>query len=854
METLNETKNDITFTNELKSGFSEYARYVISDRALPDARDGLKPVHRRIIWAMHELNLTHRSNYKKCARVVGEVTGKYHPHSGGTYESVVRLAQDWSLRYPLVDGQGNFGSIDGFPPAAMRYTEARLARIAQELLRDISEKVVGFVENFDGEEVEPTVLPITIPHLLLNGTKGIAVGMSSNIPPHQLGELIDGCIMLIDNPKVTTAELMEHIKGPDFPTGGLIVGTQGIESLYLSGKGSIRNRSRIQVETPETHKIKRALLVVTEIPYLINKSSLIQEIAELINENKIRGISNVQDLSKRKIRIEIEIESGYEDEESIKTIQAQLFRRTQLETLFHARTLAFVWGKPRTLNLKQALCIFLDFRETVIKKVAIEELEQVKKRIHILVGLVIATQNIDAVIELIRKSESRKEAHNGLKHKFALSDQQVKAVLDMTLGRLTKIEQGDIQKELAKKRQRSEELSDIVFNRVIRLELMREQLHEVKAKHNDKRKSEIIHYDEIHSITDRGLLHERKLLLSSTNHYYVRSIEFGIFNTQKRGGRGVAGVPLSKDEKVLDMVIASNKQDLLLITLNGIVHKIPAYELPEVKRRMVKGRKLSVVMPIESPVVKIVPINEDGFTSDRVLVTVTAKGMIKRTTLEKFANIRKNGIKCLNFREDDDSVADAFITDGDSFIFMASKFGKGMLFEEKNSRLTGRVASGVKGMRMSEAEDQVVSAFRIPRTEFDETTILTISENGYGKRTLLSNYRLTNRGAKGVINQAVTTKTGLVVSSLPISTSGAGVKISILNSKGILIRTDVSNIRIMGRSTQGVKIMRIKKGQKVIMISKIVEIKPEDLKQEEQKETLDEMVDPESGNITQNEL
>ena len=484
------------------------------------------------------------------------------------------------------------------------------------------------------------------------------------------------------------------------------MGSQGIESLYLSGTGSIRHRSKTHLETPEVNKTKKHLLVVTEIPYLINKTSLIQEIAELINENKIRGISNVQDLSKLKIRIEIEIESGYEDEESVKTIQAQLFKRTQLEVLFHARTLAFVWGKPRTLNLKQALCIFLDYRESVIKKIAIEELEQVKKRIHILVGLIIATQNIDAIIELIRSSESRKEAHDGLKLKFELSDLQAKAVLDMTLGRLTKIEQGDIQKELALKRQRAEELSEVVFNRKKRLEVMKEQLRDVKTMYNDKRKSEIMQYDDIHSITDRGLLHERKLLLSSTNHYYVRSIEFGIFNTQKRGGRGVAGVPLSGNETVLDMVIASNKQDVLLITLNGIVHKMPAYELPEVKRRMVKGRKLSIIIPVDSPIVKIVPVDEEGFTPDKVLVTVTAKGMIKRTTLEKFANIRKKGIKCLNFKEDSDSVSDAFISDGDSFIFMASKLGKAILFEEKKARLTGRVASGVVGMKMVETEDQ----------------------------------------------------------------------------------------------------------------------------------------------------
>ncbi len=815
---------ETSFTKELKYGFGEYSRYVISDRALPDARDGLKPVHRRIIWAMQDMGLTHRSNYKKCARIVGEVTGKYHPHAGGTYESVVRLAQDWSLRYPLVDGQGNFGSIDGYPPAAMRYTEARLAKISQELTANISKNVVEFVENFDGEEFEPTVLPVKVPHLLLNGAKGIAVGMSSNIPPHQLGELIDGCIAIIDNPRISVLELMQYVKGPDFPTGGLIIGMKGVEDLYMTGKGSIRVRSRVHFESPDTHKVKNNLLVVTEIPYFVNKTTLIEEIATLINDKKIRGISNVRDLSKDKIRIEIEVETGFEDEEALRTIQAQLFKRTSLQTLFHARILAFVWGKPRTLNLKQSLSIFLDFREKVVKNIAIEELEKVEARIHILEGLIIATDHIDEVISTIRSSENRKDAQNKLMSNFGLSELQSKAVLDMSLGRLTRIESGEIQKEAAEKRKRAEELRLVIHDRPHRLQLMKDQLLEVKNKFNDKRRTDFVYQDIYVGTTDRQFIHERKLLVSSTSEGYVRSIELEKFNTQKRGGRGVAGVPLNEEEKLFDLQIVSNKDDLLLITERGVIHKIPAYEVPEVAKRTRKGRKLSTLIPVESNIVKIVPIEEDGFSADKVFVTVTKNGIVKRTSLDKYKNIRKNGIRCLKFKEEDDRVADAFITEGQNYIFLASKKGKAVVFKDELARLVGRSSMGVIAMKLEDEDDEIVSAFPISYEDYDDTSIFTITEKGYGKRTKLSDYRITNRGAKGVKNIKVTSKNGLVISSMPVPMEKTeGVNISLVNSDGILIRTGVKNIRVMGRDTQGVKVMRVIGDQRVLLATSIVE-------------------------------
>ncbi len=847
MSTTEDFIRESTLTTELKYGFGEYSRYVISDRALPDARDGLKPVHRRIIYAMHGLGLTHRSNFKKCARIVGEVTGKYHPHAGGTYESLVRLAQDWSLRYPLVEGQGNFGSIDGFPPAAMRYTEARLAKISQELLADLSPKVVQFVENFDGEEMEPTVLPVRVPHLLLNGAKGIAVGMSSNIPPHQLGELIDGAIAIIDNPRITIEELMEHVKGPDFPTGGLIVGTKGIEALYRTGKGSLRVRSRIHVERPDTHKVKEPMLVVDEIPYFVNKTSLIEEIAELINENKIRGVTNIRDLSKDKIRIEIVVEEGYSDDESLRTVQAQLFNRTSLENYFHARILAFVYGKPRTLNLKQALSIFLDFREDVILKRSEEELEKVMARLHILEGLIKASQHIDAIIALIRASETRAEAQKNLMETYQLSDKQAKAVLDMTLARLARVEQNDLVQEAEKRRERASFLLEIINNRSRRLEVIKEELLDIKNKYNDKRRTTILEYDEIGMKGDRALLHERKLLITSTSEGYVRSIDFEKFKIQGRAGVGVIGLPLNPDERLLDFTIASNKDDLLLITEEGIIHKIPAFEVIEVNKRTHKGRKLNTYLPVNSLVKKIVPVPENEFTKDKILVTVTKNGIVKRTTLDKFKNIRKTGIKCLLFKDENDAVVDAFITDGDSLIFMASKFGSASIFEEKKARLTGRVAQGVIGMKFRSPDDEIISSFAVPKEKYETDAVLTLTEKGYGKRTLLSKYRITNRAAKGVKNIKITDKNGYVTSSIFVPADDRQIPLSLISNSGKIIKVLLNTIRLMGRSTQGVRVMRLSKNEKLVFASLIVDdsqIEEIEIPQEnEDYDDLDEMED-----------
>ena len=828
--------NDTPFSREMRFGFSEYAKYVISDRALPDARDGLKPVHRRILWAMNELGLGPRSSFKKCARIVGETTGRFHPHAGGVYESLVRLGQDWSLRYPLVQPQGNFGSIDGMGPAAMRYTEARLASISTQLMENISTEVVDFIPNFDGEELEPTVLPVKIPQLLLNGSYGIAVGISSNIPPHNLTELMQASIAIIDDIDITNDELMEFVKGPDFPTGGKIIGDNGIAKLYNTGKGSFRIRSKYHLETPETHNVKDSMLVFTEIPYLQAKESLVEGIAALINDDRLRGVTDVRDLSEgsQKIRIEVIIEDQYANEDSMKTVLGQLFKNTSLETAFHCRINAFVYGRPVNLNLKQALCVFLDFRETTIRRIATEELQKVLARLHILEGLITASDHIDEVIDLIRNSDSRSHAQEQLIKVYKLSEDQAKAVLAMTLGRLARMEMNQLETEREERKTRRDELMDIIENRDTLLDLMKEEFMDIIGRYGDDRRSEILEFDNIIQSSERPILHERTLLVTATHEGYIRTIDYSKFRTQGRGGRGVAGVPIQED-RLHDMLVVSNLDDLLLITTEGIVHQIPAFELPEVRSRTSKGSKIIRYQPVDAPVVKVVNVQYDKFDDDRYLVTVTKNGIVKRTQLSNYGNIRRTGIICLSLKEGDE-VVDAFISEGNSLIFIASKLGQAALFdEEENVRPTGRTAQGVIGMRVDD-EDEVVSAFAVKKSEYETTSILTVTENGYGKRTPLKKYRITNRNVKGVINMKIVDKNGPVVTSMPVPIEAGDSNMSLINSDGILIKVPLKGIRNMGRSTQGVKVMKIEGDQKLVMATSVVDDGEEDQIEEDEED------------------
>ncbi len=825
--------NETSFSKEIRFGFSEYAKYVISDRALPDGRDGLKPVHRRIIYAMHNLGLGPRSAFKKCARIVGETTGRYHPHAGGVYESLVRLGQDWSLRYPLVEPQGNFGSIDGYPPAAMRYTEARLTKISVELLENISPNVVEFIDNFDGEEQEPTVFPVKVPHLLLNGTYGIAVGISSNIPPHNLTELLNACIAMIDNPRISVEELMGIVTGPDFPTGGVIVGLRGIYDLYRTGAGSMRIRSRVHVERPETHKIKENLIVVDEIPYLQNKAKIIEHIASLIDDNKIRGIKDVRDLSKDKIRIEIVLEAQFADDLGINTILAQLYKKTNLETLFHARINAFVYGTPMTLNLKQALAVFLDFREKTVRAIAQEELDKVLARLHILEGLIIASDHISDVISLIRNSDSRMKAQEGLMSTYGLSELQAKAVLDMTLGRLARMEQGSLRQEAKEKEIRRDELNRIIHERPVLLEHMKQEFYQILENNKkDARRTSIQEIDDINKPEGRPILHQRDLLITLTSHGYLRAIDATVFKVQGRGGKGVAGVPLEKDEKLLDMKIVSNLEDLLLITEDGRIFQIPAYDIPEVKNRTAKGQRYKRYINTDAKFISILNVEHDKFLPSKIFVNITKKGMIKRTRLSKYKFIRKNGIKCLNLKEND-AVVSAFIYDDPfyeqpedidknkiaNYIVIVSKKGKAVVFHDYKARLTGRVSQGVIAMKLAE-DDEVVSAFTIPADKIKDTSILTVTDNGKGKRSPVTKYRVTNRGTKGVIN--IKLRNNFVISSMPVPREGKAT-ISLINSSGTLIKVNLKGIRNMGRNSQGVRIMRLKRNEKIIMASSVVD-------------------------------
>ncbi|MHA1199316.1 MAG: DNA gyrase subunit A, partial [Candidatus Heimdallarchaeaceae archaeon] len=607
-----ETKEFIhksSLSKTLEDAYIDYAHYVISERAIPDARDGLKPVHRRILWAMHQMRLNYNTPHKKCARIVGEVTGKYHPHAGGTYETLVRLAQPFSLRYPVIDGQGNFGSIDGFPAAAMRYTEARLARISTELLQDVIPEIVRFQENFDGEETEPTVLPVKLPLLLVNGTSGIAVGLSSNIPPHNLTEILEATVKLIDVPDSTVDDLSEIVKGPDFPTGGIIINGMAMKGYASTGKGPIVVKARIEIKeaTNEKHE---ATIIVGEIPYLTNKSTLMEELHELMASKKIRGLVDVRDLSKEKIRIEIDIHEDYSHDKGIGVIISQLYKFSQLQKVFHAKNMAFARGRPLLLNLKRSLTIFLEHREHVIRKTIQHNLNKAFIRLNILEGLHIALQNIDEVIELIKKSESRQDAQEILMKRFDLNEAQAKAILAMQLARLARMEVEAIINEKIELEKQIEEYKELLADKEKRMQIIKAELLEIKDKFGDKRRTEVRDEMDIYGDMDiYDMLHDRHLLIVTTKKGYVRSLEIDKFRTQRRGGKGMTAVTLREEDMLYDVLVTLNKSTLLLVTEKGIIHSIPAFEIPEAKRRNARGSPWKTILPVESAVVKIVPVD-----------------------------------------------------------------------------------------------------------------------------------------------------------------------------------------------------------------------------------------------------
>ncbi|MHA1114635.1 MAG: DNA gyrase subunit A [Candidatus Heimdallarchaeaceae archaeon] len=748
-------------------------------------------------------------------------TGKYHPHAGGVYEALVRLAQPFSLRYPIVDGQGNFGSIDGFPAAAMRYTEARLARIASELLENVIPEIVKFQENFDGEEMEPTVLPVKFPLLLVNGTSGIAVGLSSNIPPHNLREVIDATVALIDDPNVPDETLSSIVKGPDFPTGGIIVNGASMPNYNLTGKSPIIIRARIDIKEP-TEKRDYAILVVTEIPYLVNKSTLMEELHDIIYEKKIRGLSDVRDLSKDKIHIEIDVEPDYSHERSLRVIISQLLKKTQLEKPFYAKNMAFARGRPRLLNLRRALQIFLEHREYVITKTIKHLLSKALMRLHILEGLYIALNNIDEVISIIKKSEDRSDAQEKLMKRFDLSESQTKAILSMQLARLARMEVESIINEKKELEKKVEEYREILASKQKRMEIIKQELLEIKEKYGDERRTDIITDVEIPIDADvYEMLHDRYLLITASEQGYARSIDISKFKTQRRGGKGLRAIMLKANDRLHDMIVALNKSTLLLITEQGKVHSIPAFEIPEAKRRNSIGSKWQTIQPIESAVVKMVPVDRHDFQKDLYLFFVTEKGTVKKTELSAFSNIRRTGIIGIKL-EKGDKVVDAFVTTGRDHIFLASRNGLTAHFHEEEVRTLGRNTQGVRGMRFKVPNDRVVAGGSVHESELENYSLLTITEKGHGKRTPCTEYRHTHRGAKGVIDIKTDDRNGKVASMLIVPREPEKTQtVSLLNNQGVAIRIKINSVREVGRNTRGVKIMELKKGEKVIFASLI---------------------------------
>lgn len=817
-----------SLSKTLEEAYTDYAYYIISERAIPDARDGLKPVHRRILWAMHQMRLTYASSHKKCARIVGEVTGKYHPHAGGVYETLVRLAQPFSLRYPVVDGQGNFGSIDGFPPAAMRYTEARLAKISTELLQDVIPEIVKFQENFDGEEMEPTVLPVKFPLLLVNGTSGIAVGLSSNMPPHNISEIVDATVQLIDDPNTIVEDLSEYVKGPDFPTGGVIVNGRAMRLFNSTGKGPIILRAKLEVKEP-TESRDEATIIVHEIPYLTNKSNLMEELHDLISSKKIRGLVDARDLSKNKIRIEIDIHEDYSHEKSIRVIISQLYKYSQLEKTFYAKNIAFARGRPLLLNLKRALTIFLEHREHVVKKTVKHNLNKALMRLNILEGLYIALQNIDEVIELIKKSDDRQAAQEKLIKRFSLNEAQAKAILSMQLARLARMEVEAILNEKEELEAKAEEYRDILAHKEKRMQIIRKELEEIKEKFGDERRTTITDDADIPVDADiYQMLHDRHLLITTTQQGYVRSIEIDKFRTQRRGGKGMTAVTLRENDSLNDILVTLNKSTLLLITENGLVHSTPAFEIPEAKRRNARGSPWKTVLPVDSAVVKMVPVERDSFDKGLFLFFVTARGKVKKTKLSAFSNVRKTGIIGIRL-EAGDKVVNSFVTTGDDHIYLATKFGLMAHFPEKEVRPMGRATRGVTGMRFKTPNDIIIGGLTVPESEMKDSSILTITERGFGKRTACDKYRFTHRGARGVIDIKTEERNGNVASVLVVPKKPTRENsVSILNNLGISIRTRIETIREISRNTKGVKIMSTEPDERIVFAT-IIDLSEEDI-------------------------
>lgn len=794
---------NVDISEEMKKCYIDYAMSVIIDRALPDVRDGLKPVHRRIIYSMHELGLTPDKGYRKCARIVGDVLGKYHPHGDSSvYDALVRMAQDFNLRYPLVNGHGNFGSIDGDSAAAMRYTEAKMSKMAMEMVRDISKNTVDFVPNFDGEEEEPSVIPSRFPNLLVNGSAGIAVGMATNIPPHNLNEVIDGIFMLIDNNDATILELMTKIKGPDFPTSGSIIGKAGIRSAYETGRGKVIVRSKSEIEEVNgKHRI-----IVTELPYQVNKAKLIENIAELVKDKRLTGISDLRDESDREgMRVVIELKRDANPQ----VILNQLYKHTKLQDSFGIIMLALVDGKPQYLNLKQILQNYIQFQEDVIRRRTQFELDKAKARAHILEGLKIALDHIDEVISIIRSSKTVREAEERLMDKFNLSEKQSEAIVEMKLRRLTGLERDKIEEELAELIKTIEYLESVLANRYMILNIIKDELTEIKTKYGDGRKTIIESAENEIDIED--LIEEEDVVITLTHAGYIKRLPADTYTAQRRGGRGIQAMATKEDDFVEHIFITSTHNNILFFSNQGKVYKLKAYEIHEAGRTA-KGTNLINLLQLnqDEKIQAVITLKE--FKEDNYLIMATRRGIIKKTSLDQYISIRKSGLNAINLRDDDELIG-VRLTDGNSEILMATKNGYAIRFNEKDARPLGRNTSGVRGISLR--DDDIVVGMEVVDIEQD---VLVVSTNGFGKRTPVSEYSVQKRGGKGVITYKVSDKTGDLVGARMVKDTD---EMMIINSNDIVIRINVSDISTTSRNAMGVTLMRTTDDEKVVAIAKI---------------------------------
>ena len=797
---------DVNLASEMKTSFIDYAMSVIVSRALPDVRDGLKPVHRRILYGMNELGVTPDKPHKKSARITGDVMGKYHPHGDSSiYEAMVRMAQWWSYRYMLVDGHGNFGSMDGDGAAAQRYTEARMSKIALEMLRDINKNTVDFTDNYDASEREPNVLPARFPNLLVNGATGIAVGMATNIPPHNLGESIDAVKLMMDNPDVTTRELMEVLPGPDFPTGALVMGKSGIHKAYETGKGSIVLRSRTEIEETKTG---RERIVVTEFPYMVNKTKVHEHIVRLVQEKRIDGITAVRDESNREgVRFVIEVRR----DASANVILNNLFKMTQMQTNFGFNMLAIQNGVPKILSLREILGSYIDHQKEVVTRRTIFDKEKAEARAHILEGLLIALDHIDEVIKIIRNSQTDAEAQAELMSKFKLSERQSQAILDMRLRRLTGLERDKIQSEYDDLIALIADLADILAKPERVVAIIKEELDEVKRKFGDPRRTELM-VGEVLSLEDEDLIEETNVLITLSNKGYIKRLDQDEFTAQKRGGRGVQGTGVKDDDFVRELVSTSTHDRLLFFTNKGRVYRLKGYEIPEYGRTA-KGLPIVNLLKLDDgeSIQTIINVAQDR-SEDAYLFFTTRSGLVKRTSVAEFANIRQNGLKALNLK-DEDELINVFLTDGNTDVIIGTKFGYSVRFKESVVRNMGRSATGVRGVNLRPG-DQVVGASVIT----DQDEVLIITEKGYGKRTRADEYPTKGRGGKGIKTANVADKNGPLAGLMTVK---GDEDLMIITNTGVMIRTSVANISQTGRSTMGVKVMRLDQDAQIVTFTTV---------------------------------